>query len=181
MDPDEVASDMREAVHSVFRAPLEAKGFSVDELEEVISYACKYLPVATESYKNIWYTSHTCSDASKWQNMLMLWQLIFSLLFRPAELNKFLPAEGDQTDRRTNLQNDMLHTLLEICVEGPPLSDFSADSAVDLWWKGCSTTRRVNQNPRKQYRFWESVNDEVDESSSSSDDEVTSFLRLVLH
>ena len=67
-----------------------------------------------------------------------------------------------------------LHALLEICVEGPILSTFSADAAVDLWWKSCSTTQRVNQNPRKEYR--ERVNDEVDGSSSSSDDEVTSFL-----
>ena len=80
-----------------------------------------------------------------------------------------------KTNRRTNLQNDTLHALLEICVEGPPLSTFSADSAVDLWWRSCSTTCRVNQNPRKEYRQREKVNDEEDDSGSS-DDEVTSFL-----
>ena len=42
-----------------------------------------------------------------------------------------------KTDRRINLQNDTSnasHALLEICVEGPPLSTFSADSVISLWW-----------------------------------------------
>ena len=58
VDPDEGSSDMREAVEYIitaFRAPLEARGFSaeaiLDELEEAISYARKYLPIATETYK----------------------------------------------------------------------------------------------------------------------------------
>ena len=60
IDPDEVSSDMREAVEYIitaFRAPLEARGFSaeaiLDELEEAISYARKYFPIATETYKKI--------------------------------------------------------------------------------------------------------------------------------
>ena len=32
------------------------------------------------------------------------------------------------------------------------LSKFSADKAVELWWQDCSTTRRVNQQPRRQYK-----------------------------
>ena len=35
-------------------------------------------------------------------------------------------------------------------VEGPPFSKFSADAAVELWWKDCS--RRVQQKPRKRYK-----------------------------
>ena len=88
VDPDEVGSDMREAVEYIitaFRAPIEARRFSaeaiLDELEEAISYARKYLPIATETYKKIWYTLHTCPDASKWLNVLMLCQLMFSLPF----------------------------------------------------------------------------------------------------
>ena len=30
--------------------------------------------------------------------------------------------------------------------------NFSADAAVDLWWSDCSSGRRVNQKPRKEYR-----------------------------
>ena len=57
MDPDEIGSDMREAIEYIFHAPLEAKWFSVeailDEIEEAISYVQKHLPIATETYKKI--------------------------------------------------------------------------------------------------------------------------------
>ena len=104
----------------------------------------------------------------------MLCQLIFSRPFSTSRVEQvFSRLKVIKTDRRTNLQNNTLHALLEICVEGPPLSTFSADS---VWWKSCSTTRRVNQSTRKEYRQRERLNDEVDSSSSSSDDEGTSFL-----
>ena len=50
------------------------------------------------------------------------------------------------------MQGNTLNDLLEIYVEGPTLSSFCPDCAVELWWSDCSTTRRVNQQPRKQYR-----------------------------
>ena len=53
---------------------------------------------------------------------------------------------------RTSLSVNTLDDLLEIFVKGPPLDCFSADSAVELWWSSCCTTRRVNQGPRKPYR-----------------------------
>ena len=34
-------------------------------------------------------------------------------------------------------------------MEGPPSSSFRLDVA---WWSECSTTRRVKQPPRKEYR-----------------------------
>ena len=185
VDPDEVSSDMREAVEYIitaFRAPLEARGFSAEailaELEEAISYARKYLPIATETYKKIWYTLHTCPDASKWPNVLMLCQLIFSLPFSTSGVEQvFSQLKVIKTNRRTNLQNDTLHALLEICVEGPPLSTFSADPAVDLWWRSSSTTRRVNQNPRKEYRQREKSHIAVGSSENFSCSSTCSFIR----
>ena len=53
-----------------------------------------------------------------------------------------------KTNRRTNLTNCMLNDLLEINIEGPVLSKFSADKAVELWWQDRTTTSRVNQQPR---------------------------------
>lgn len=55
-----------------------------------------------------------------------------------------------KTDRRTALTSDTLDDLMEINVEGPSLSGFSADHAVQLWW--ADHTRRPNQTPRKEYR-----------------------------
>ena len=40
---------------------------------------------------------------------------------------------------RTNLSTSTLQNLLEIFVEGPPVT---SGSAVELWWRECYTTRR---------------------------------------
>ena len=51
----------------------------------------------------------------------------------------------------TSLHTSTRSDILEIQVEGPPLSSFSPDRAVKLWWGNCKTTRRVNQATRKAY------------------------------
>ena len=53
---------------------------------------------------------------------------------------------------------------MEVKVEGPSLANFSPDAAFDLWWKDCSTMRRVQQKPQKQYKKCkeaQSVDDDV--------------------
>ncbi len=51
-----------------------------------------------------------------------------------------------KNERRTKLSGSTLDDLLEVKVEGPSLDNFSADAAIELWWKD-STGRRVNQKP----------------------------------
>ena len=74
-----------------------------------------------------------------------------------------------KTKRRTSLHTSTLSDLLEINIEGPPLSSFNSDAAVDLWWRECSTTCRVNQNPRKAYqpRASNQTEEESDEEQST--------------
>ena len=50
-----------------------------------------------------------------------------------------------------NLSINTLRDLLEIKIEGPPFDEFIPKPAVELWWKDCKTTRKVNQFPRKEY------------------------------
>ena len=45
-----------------------------------------------------------------------------------------------KNERRTSLS---VLTLNDLRTEGPPLSNFSSDAAMDLWWKDCATTQRV--------------------------------------
>ncbi len=73
-----------------------------------------------------------------------------------------------KTDRRTNLHTETLSDLMEIQVEGPPLSDFLASSAVRLWWDDCCTTRRVNQVPRKAYKPRASTRLDSESASTST-------------
>ena len=74
-----------------------------------------------------------------------------------------------KTDRRTNLHMDSLSDLLEIQIEGPPLSDISPTEAVRLWWEDYRTTRRVNQEQRKPYK----PRTATSEAASSSPEETT--------
>ena len=60
-------------------------------------------------------------------------------------------AKYIKTDKKTSLSTAMVNDLLEITAEGPFLSQFKANKAVELWWQDLSE-RRVNQQPRKQYQ-----------------------------
>ena len=77
--------DAVEYIISLFRAPLEAKGMCAasvqDELEDVVDFARKYLPLGTLGYRNIWFKLHTCPDSERWPNVRLLSELLFSLPF----------------------------------------------------------------------------------------------------
>jgi len=66
------------------------------------------------------------------------------------------------------LQTETLSDLLEINMEGPNLSSFSADQAIALWWEDCKTTCRVNQAPRKDYKPRKSSNTPSTSSQAES-------------
>ena len=152
--------EVRESVECIvtkFRDLLEAKEASLssvqDEVEEIIEYSQKFLPISTSSYREIWYKLHTCHDSNRWPTLLLLSELVFSLPFSNSRVEQIFSSLGSiKTKRRTNLSTTTLHNLLEIFIEGPPLSKFSPDSAVNLWWKKCNTSQRVHQKPRKPYR-----------------------------
>ena len=150
----------RAAEHIIthFRVPLESKGVLLatiqDEVEEIVHYGRKYLDINKLDYREAWYKLLSCPDAQKWANVASLCELAFSLPFSNGRVEQiFSSMKLIKTDRRTNLRADTMNDLLEIYVEGPPFSAYSADRAVELWWTDCSTTRRVNQTlPRKEYR-----------------------------
>ena len=116
----------------------------------------------------MWYTLCTCPDARKWPNVLILSELAFSLPFSNGRVEQiFSSLKILKTSRRTNMQGDTLNDLLEIYVEDPPLSSFCPDEAIELWWHDCTTSRRPNQQPRKDYR---QRKPESSDSSYHSDD-----------
>ena len=156
-DEEDAVSEVSQAaeyVVAMFRVPLEAKGFSaeviVDEIENVVSYA-RYLPIGTDNYRKIWYKLFTSPDSGKWTNVLILSELVLSLPKSTCRVEQlFSKLKVIKTKRRSSLSNSTLDDLLEINVEGPPLSSFDASSAVWLWWT--DSRRRVNQQARKEYR-----------------------------
>lgn len=106
-------TEMKSAVElliSNFREPLEAKGAVLagiqDELEEVEEYAKKYLSHDKNGYHSTWYKLHTVSDSSKWPNVLLLCNLLFSLPFSNSYVERmFLVLKVVKTNRQTNLTN----------------------------------------------------------------------------
>ena len=159
-DEDCSLAEVKESVEHIamhFRLPLEAKGVSLvslqDEVEEAVEYARTYLAIHRTEYRKVWYKLNTCPDARKWQNILGLCELSFSLSFSNGRVEQiFSSLKVLKTTRRTNMQGGTLNDLLEIYVEGPTLSSFCPDRAIELWWSDCSTTRRCHQQPRKEYR-----------------------------
>ena len=159
-DPDPSLTEVKSAVECIvsqFRDPLEARGANLsvlqDEIEDAVDYARRYLGLESTNYRKVWYNLHVCPDSSHWPNVLLLCGLAFSLPFSNGRVEQiFSCLKLLKTTNRTSLRTSTLGDLLEIFVEGPPLEYFSADQAVELWWRDCCTTRRVNQGPRKPYR-----------------------------
>ena len=126
-----------EHITSVFQSPLEVKGVAIesiqDEVEEVVDYARKYLLIGTYRYKVIWYKLHTCPDSRRWPNVLLLCELVFSLPYSNSCAQQiFSSLKSIKTMIRTNLSTSTLHDLLELNIEGPPLSSFDPGAAVEL-------------------------------------------------
>ena len=163
-----------------FRAPLEAKGVDlssiVDEIEDIVEYSRSYLRIGSDDYKKIWYQLSTSPDAVKWPNILIICELLFSLPFSTAKVERlFSTLKIIKNERRTNLSLSTLNDLLEVNAEGPTLSNFSPDSAIDLWWTDCFSGRRVNQKHRKEYRKQKQRS-----TSAASDSEEESETELAL-
>ncbi len=186
-DNDKEVDEVKIAVEYIvshFREPLEASGVNLadiqDETEEIVEYARQYMSIETECYKKIWYKLHVAPDSQKWKNVLALCKLVFSLPFSNGHVERiFSTLKVIKTDRRTKLLTSTLCDLLEIKVEEPPLADFDAKQAVELWWTDCQTTRRVNQAPRKEYRprvTSSSSSTTTEEPSSSSTGDETETL-----
>jgi len=161
LDEDECLDEIKSSIDKIaefFRVPLEAKGidlcFILDEVEEAVQYSRKYLNIEKETYQKVWYRLHTSPDSASWPNLLHICNLLFSLPFSTAKVERtFSILKAIKTEKRTSLNSNTLEDLLEIKTEGPPLGSFSPDTSVDLWWKdSLTTTRRVQQKPRKKYK-----------------------------
>ena len=83
---------------------------SQDEIEEVVHYAGTYLPLATESYRQIWYKLHISPNSVRWPNILLLCELVFSLPFTTCRVEQmFSLLRVVKIKCRTNLQTSTLH------------------------------------------------------------------------
>jgi hypothetical protein len=137
-----------------FRAPLEATGVDlcsiIDEIEDIVEYSRTYLRIGSDDYKKVWYQLSTSPDAVKWPNVLIVCELLFSLPFSTAKVERlFSTLKIIKNERRTSLGSSTLNDLLEVNAEGPTLANFSADSALICGGVTPSLDAESTRNPEK--------------------------------
>lgn len=137
-----------DAVCRRFEAPLRNASIDLaqirEEWDDMLSYAKKYLNLVQEDYKVIWWKLFNSVDSQDWSNILGIIELLFSLPMANGRLERlFSQLKLIKSDRRNRLGENSLDQLLRINVEGPPLGDWDATQAVELWLQ--DKTRRVNQ------------------------------------
>jgi len=162
----EVSSDNDESLDEI--TDVEAKNveiyFILDEMEDAVLYSRKYFNIKSDIYKRVWHRLHTAPDATQLPNLLQICQLLFSLPFFTAKVERtFSALKVIKTERRVSLNSSALEDLLEVKLEGPPLNEFSADAAVELWWKPGRTVqdvfiRDLGRNTRRENLKYKSPN-----------------------
>ena len=104
-------------------------------------YARRYLNIQKESYKLIWFLLHNVLDATRRPNLLLICELLFCLPFSTAKVERlFSMLKVIKAKKGTNLNISSMNDVTEINTEGPSLGNFTADPAIELWWKDCSAT-----------------------------------------
>ena len=90
---DDRLSEIKGALVKITEAPLEARGInitaSLDEVEDIVEYARAYLRIGCDSYKIIWYQLKSSPDSSKWPNVFLITDLLFSLPFSTAKVERY--------------------------------------------------------------------------------------------
>ncbi len=155
-----------EALSALFSTPLQDAGVDSallqQEWDDMVYYAKQYLNLVTDPYRVVWWKLFNSSDSSKWRNILVLVEPIFTLPISNGRLERcFSQMKLIKTNRRSCLGEDRLDHLLRIQLEGPSLEKWDAGRAVELWWK--DKTRRINRTSSQ------SVTKEKDSGSRDKD------------
>ena len=181
---DDSRSDSLDAVDRLanhFKVPLETAGADINEIREefksMIEYAIQFISLSTMDYKSAWWRLFNCPNSSEWQNALLLAKVLFSLPASNGKLERaFSQVNLIKTSKRSSLSQSSLSNLVALNVDKTPLEDFSADSSIDLWWKG--KQRRPSHAPRKHYKKRSSKRKEVTADSLGYQSSSTSAVIL---
>ena len=110
----------------------------------MVDYGRKYLNLVQEDCKVLWWKLFNAVDAKQWSNILSVVEFLFCLPMSNGHLERvFSQLKLFKVNRRTCLGEDTLDRLIRIHVEGPPLSQWDASGALNLWLN--DKMRRVNR------------------------------------
>ena len=138
-----------------FATPLQGAGATIEdvkvEFSQMIEYAVQYIAVSSLDYHSVWWRLFHAPCSEQWSNALALVELLFSLPASNGKLERvFSSLKNIKVDKRTRLSNQTLDDLLLIKNSELPLSKFSPDASIDLWWQ--AKVRRPTQKERKKYK-----------------------------
>ena len=81
------------SITDMYRAQFEARHInitsSLDEMEGIVEYARVNLRIGCDSYKKIWYRLKPSPNSVKWPNIFLITELLFSLPFSTAKVERF--------------------------------------------------------------------------------------------
>lgn len=147
----ELSEQAVERLTIMFIQPLEKAGAVAalfrEEWIDMVEYGKLYLNLVEDGYRSVWWKLFNAADAKKWANILVLIELLFCLPVSNGRVERmFSSLKLIKTDRRSCLGEDTLDDLMRISVDGPPLAQWTAKPAVELWWK--DKARRSVQDER---------------------------------
>ena len=93
------------------------------------------MDLVTQDNNTVWCKLFNCTSDKNWGNILGLIELLFCLPVSNGHVERvFSQLKVIKTNRQTCLWEDRLDSQLRIATTGPPLSDWDASLAVQLWW-----------------------------------------------
>ena len=176
------ADDHIDKLLEQFSKPLRdagMKGSDTEVKEEwhgLLHYALKYLTPSSATYLKTWkriFSSPRCQE--EFPNILLLVELVFCFPVSTAKVERlFSHMKRVVSSKRSSLGTDRVESLLRIGQDGPPLKEFDANEAMELW--GRSKRRRPGQKLKRQYKKRQSkkiqYQFETDDEDASSEEEL---------
>ena len=158
-DEIEFADDMVTDLLAKFRPTLLKQGLCpntcdleiLDEWHDMVSHTINFLQSSKANYKKTWRLLFDSSYSTKWKNILLLIQLLFSVPICNAKLERlFSKLRRTKNDERCSIGEERLTNVLRIVEEGPPLASYDSTPVVQMWLN--KKVRRPNQKRRKKYK-----------------------------
>lgn len=117
-----------ELIATRFSTPLQEADVNIallcEEWDDILLYAKQYINLVQNSYKGVWWKLYNCPDSPKWNNILSLVELLFTIPLSNGHLERcFSQLKITKSDRRICLKEDRLDSLLCIRIEGPCIEE----------------------------------------------------------
>ena len=103
----------------------------LDEWHDMVSHTINFLQSSKANYKKTWRLLFDSSYSTKWKNILLLIQLLFSVPICNAKLERlFSKLRRTKNDERCSIGKESLTNVLRIVEEGPHLASFDSTPVV---------------------------------------------------